>query len=284
MKKFSERMSFVETPQLLQTEGMSEALRNSIWNLLVYIFEVKDPYNNSAMDWFNAAELIARFFRKVLVDDLPSTDDYRRKWIKEYFFSLLWYEVYDFIEFIIDIRVSIVGFEKEDLQEIFNKIFEEELSAYRFIDGIIVPISNSTEIEAISSALDISLDFGLKGAHIHIQTAISLFSKRPDPDYRNAVKEAISAIESVAKQISGSDSKGLSGALDELSKKIKIHPALKDSFVKLYGYSSDENGIRHAILEEPNVGFDEAKYMIVSCSAFINYLISKAQVAGLLKH
>jgi hypothetical protein len=53
--------------------------------------------------------------------------------------------------------------------------------------------------------------------------------------------------------------------------------------VKLYGYTSDDSGIRHAILDQPTVGFDEAKFMIVSCSAFVNYLIAKAGAVGLLK-
>ncbi len=41
--------------------------------------------------------------------------------------------------------------------------------------------------------------------------------------------------------------------------------------LKLYGYSSDEDGIRHAILEEKEIGFDEAKFMLVACSGFVNY-------------
>lgn len=49
---------------------------------------------------------------------------------------------------------------------------------------------------------------------------------------------------------------------------------MKSAFEKLYGYTSDANGIRHA----GNIGgnsstFEEAKFMLVSCSAFINYLI-----------
>ena len=55
--------------------------------------------------------------------------------------------------------------------------------------------------------------------------------------------------------------------------KDKIHPALKSAFEKLYGYTSDANGIRHANgLGEGNLTFEEAKYMLISCSAFVNYL------------
>ena len=46
--------------------------------------------------------------------------------------------------------------------------------------------------------------------------------------------------------------------------------------MKLYGYASDKGGIRHAEgLFESDVTFEEAKFMLVSCSAFINYLIAE---------
>jgi len=49
----------------------------------------------------------------------------------------------------------------------------------------------------------------------------------------------------------------------------------------MYGYTSDEDGIRHAMLEEPDVGFEDAKFMLVACSAFINYLKVKADKASI---
>ena len=50
----------------------------------------------------------------------------------------------------------------------------------------------------------------------------------------------------------------------------------------IYGYTSDEDGIRHSMLELPKINFEDAKYMLVSCSAFINYLKSKASKAGII--
>jgi len=44
----------------------------------------------------------------------------------------------------------------------------------------------------------------------------------------------------------------------------------------LSGYTSDKGGIRHGLKEEDhNVDIDEARFMLVTCSAFVNYLISK---------
>jgi hypothetical protein len=49
----------------------------------------------------------------------------------------------------------------------------------------------------------------------------------------------------------------------------------------MYGYTSDAQGIRHALMDEPNLSFEDAKFMLVSCSAFVNYLIAKAAKAGI---
>ena len=50
-----------------------------------------------------------------------------------------------------------------------------------------------------------------------------------------------------------------------------MHQALEGAFSKLYRYTSDESGIRHALMEGGReVTFDEAKFMLVTCSAFIN--------------
>ena len=66
-----------------------------------------------------------------------------------------------------------------------------------------------------------------------------------------------------------------------LKEKTGLHKALRAGFIKLYGYTCDEEGIRHCIMDEPNVGLAEAKYMLVACSAFVHFLIMKADEAGI---
>lgn len=280
MKRFSERIGAVQVQKVLQTDGMSDLLRNTIWNFIVSL------YDDGKSGWWKAAEIFSQFFFKLPVDELPLYNIRRREWLKEKIYSITWYEVYDFTEFLAINHSRIQEYSLWDrykIQKALNEIFEQEHSGIRFIGGELVPISNPAETAAIDEALDISARYGLSGAHAHLIGALQLLGKRPDPDYRNSVKEAISAVESIAKQLGRADSQGLSGALDELGKKVELHGALKAAFIKLYGYTSDEEGIRHAMLDESTVGFDEAKYMVVSCSAFVNYLASKASSAGLLK-
>jgi hypothetical protein len=79
------------------------------------------------------------------------------------------------------------------------------------------------------------------------------------------------------KELTGVSSGGISAAL------IKLNPALKSAFEKLYGYTSGKNGIRHPLIDETtDVGYAEAQYMLVTCSAIVSYIIEKARVNGIL--
>lgn len=68
----------------------------------------------------------------------------------------------------------------------------------------------------------------------------------------------------------------LSDSLRVLLKRKILHPRLKAAFEKLYSYSSEKDtGIRHGKGVEHETfmpTYYEAKFMLVSCSAFINYI------------
>lgn len=155
-----------------------------------------------------------------------------------------------------------------------NKVFETEYIGYRFVDGIIVPISDSYEIGAINEALNSKYD----SVYGHITKANKNLADREKPDYENSIKESISAVEAMCEIITGM--KGRDATLGNMLKHLEdkgivIHSGLKAAFSTLYGYTSDANGIRHAgEIGGPQSTFEEAKFMLVACCAFINYLTS----------
>jgi hypothetical protein len=71
----------------------------------------------------------------------------------------------------------------------------------------------------------------------------------------------------------------LGPALDALEKRGHLHGALKRAFSALYGYTSDEKGIRHALVLEDKAQVDEtdALFMLGSCASFVSYLIARAR-------
>lgn len=286
MKRFSERVGAVSVPSSLQLDAVGTPLRNTVWNFTVSMFSGESDC------WKSAAQDMASLFFKVPVDEIPYYEPQCRTWVKDLYYALPWHGVYDLAEYLRTAGSRILlsenfrfskhrEFIPENTERVFNKIFEEEFSGYRFIGGILSPISSTTEVVAIEAAITNATQAGLFGAKTHLEAALRLLSKKPSPDYRNSIKESISAVESVAKQLSASSGTGLAGPLNELSKTIPIHGALRTSFINLYGYTSDESGIRHSIQEEAEIGFTEAQYMLVSCSAFVHYLIQKANSAGI---
>lgn len=164
------------------------------------------------------------------------------------------------------------GYMVMSIYEAFNKIFQREYIGYRFVGDIITPISDENEVESINDAIAVSD----KVVRDHLLKANSLLANREKPDYENSIKESISAVEALCEVKTGI--RGKEATLGKMLKKledggIEIHSALKSAFNILYGYTSDANGIRHA----GDIGgsastFEEAKFMLVSCSAFINYL------------
>ena len=155
----------------------------------------------------------------------------------------------------------------------FNGVFEQEFVGYRFIGDVITPISDEIEVMTIEKGLEVEF----KGCRAHIHKALGFLSDREKPDYKNSIKESISAVESICKIITGDINSDLSRTLKKLKEAgIHIHPTLEQAWGKLYAYTCDEGGVRHAEKAyESNVTFEEAKYMLVSCCAFVNYLIAE---------
>ena len=269
MKTFSERKGFTPVSEIIQTKSMNEALRNSLWNALDTALWsrpgfISKPYGTpgrivpfSRFLWFH-------YFKKP-IDELPRLPHEILKIIRTYFFSCEWYEVYNFLEFIVSAREH----STPRLVEHLNIVLEQELSGYRFVAERVTDITIQEEINMIEEAVR---DSKLAGVSAHIDRALDLYADRDNPDFRNSIKESISAVESIARVVSGSDKATLGDALKAIEKNGRLHPALKDGFLKLYGYTSDEQGIRHAMLDEPNLTAADARYFLVSCSAFVNYL------------
>lgn len=157
--------------------------------------------------------------------------------------------------------------------EAFNKLFETEYVGYRFVDGKIVAITDQCEIDEIEQACHVPYN----GCKAHIEKAVGFLADREHKDYKNCIKESISAVESVCRVITGAKNATLGDALKILESECNLKGQLKSAFEKLYAYTNnDKGGIRHAEgLFVSDVSFEEAKFMLVSCSAFVNYLIAE---------
>ena len=283
--KFSQRIGKTLSVKQLQIDYVDEDLKNGLWNALkIYVLDtlIKRSQNAGQTPFDIFCLAMWHNFYKLPVDTIPEYYDRSQKFIRDSFFNGEWYDVYDHLEFIANIETEFLSIDSNKFKEFCNQIFEREFSGYRFIDNQISPITNENEIEAIENAIQQTGHLtSLKGANIHLESALEKLSNKKSPDYRNSIKESISAVESIAKVISGNTKDSLGAALDKIKGKIKMHSALERGFKQLYGYTSDSDGIRHALMEDHNCDFEDAKYMLVSSSAFINYLVIKADKADI---
>lgn len=280
MKWFSERKGLTKPRTVIQTDSIDIELRNRLWNLLYgYYWKTQDWGYRVRPTPEIESFLLALWheYLKVPVDSMSVywADVYRD--LREFYYKFEWYRVYDFLELIVAKHPEKVR-NKKFIEEC-NEVLVSELSGYRFVGEQICPITSKEEISEIEEALESPL----KAVNMHLENALQLWSDRKSPDFRNSIKESISAVEAMCRIIAGSGVP-LGQALNIIEEKgnIELHGALKRAFSSLYGYTSDAEGIRHSLLEEKiTLNSEDAKFMLVSCSAFVNYLVVKASKAGI---
>lgn len=268
--RFSERMGYKAPRTLAQVESMDDHLRNGLWNVLYVKF-----FKNTEVDEDRLSRLIWWLYFKKPIDLRPSERavfgaSYDDNWVevREFYFASEWYEVYDFVEFM-------VGIKREDsnLVEALNSVLEKEGAGYRLIKGMVTPIVDRAEVAEVDRVLTHS--FSEPAAHI--SSALALMSDRTRPDYRNSIKESISAVEAVARIVSGKSGATLGDALKSLERSGDLHVALKGAFSQLYGYTNDADGIRHSLMGESSITLADARYFLIVCSAFVNLLKEKGE-------
>lgn len=273
MPRFSERYGYRLVKNAFQREEVNETLRLALWNVLSICmwdkWEACD-YGYQSEGGKKIDSLFRRmwfsYFKKDM-DQLPAfrggrgyQDGYG--FLKEHFLRCQWFEVYDLLEWFIQDSDSLMT---DEAITFSNSILERENSAYRIVGRLVAEITDQNEIKAIEDALAVPAE----PVREHITTALQFLSDREAPDYRNSIKEAISAVEASCRLVTGLSSATLGDALKKIP---DLHPALQKSFLALYGFTSDASGIRHSLLDEPTLTYADAKFMLSTCSAFVSYL------------
>lgn len=284
---YSEEAKIISFSVDMQIDDFDERVRVIINN---YLYEaLKAIFTEGIYKYGGIIDAYNLFCKDILSDVfLESTileTGYSYDWIKvykQYIQKVIMFapynEVLDLLWYITNWINRNTG-RSEDLYGLFNRLFEREFVGYRFINGRIVAITDQIEIDSIESVCNNSQ---YSGCRTHMQKAVGFLADRQKKDYKNSIKESISAVESICQVITGDEKTTLGQALNKIEHKgIDLHPALKRGFASLYGYTSDQGGIRHCEgIFESDVSFEEAKYMLVSCSAFINYLIAENEKFG----
>lgn len=278
---FSQREGYAPLPKPMQLEELSDDLRREIWNeTRIWLLSISSYDYEGNYFFENNGRSIERVLGKLLQQPEDEIDtsfwtvmDLLKNWILEGPFN----EVLDLIESIANHSEYGAKF-ADHIRESFERCvaayyLDMSRHPYQFI-----PRSNQAQGEATRKAMETISEGGMAGAETHLRQAAEHINAQR---FADSVRDSIHAVESVARQIDPK-SKTLGPALNALEKAGLInHSALKGAFSKLYGYTSDEQGIRHALLEKdsPDVGLDEAMFMFGACASFAAYLVNKHQKA-----
>jgi len=272
---FSQRHGYKPVREQLQREDMDRVLRVRIWD---FIYSLTGQWSEEESLRVKPLARVWALHYEDPIDTIPEFASDILQRMRKTVFNGSFNEVYDLVEFFAD---EINAQDGEQVYKGFNEVFERHMSAYRFVGSRIVIVDGDTDIIAIEDALgDTS---GLPGVHHHLNTALALLADRDTPHYANVIKEAISAVEGTVQLITGDKKSTLGSAVKTLKGHgVSIPSSLEKGWGALYGYTSNDQGIRHAASEKPSLTQADAKYWLVTCSAFISLLLSQAVSAGLL--
>ena len=275
---FSQRYGYEPLPEPMRLEEISNDLRRDVWNIIYsYMQAISENFLSYDLEKRKIQAAIGRYHKRPQSRIDTSYDNFIQDMeniIMRHDFN----RILDFIEISIEEK-----FISERLAQRIKDLFEKHGAAYwldiscfpcRF-----VPSASKEQGEATQHALETLREDGMDGAATHLRQAAEHIGAR---QYADAITDSIHAVESVARNIDPKASTTLGPALKSLEDAgLLNHPALKQAFEKLYGYTNTEQGLRHALRDKDaaDVGLDEAMFMFGACASFAAYLTQKHRQA-----
>lgn len=270
---FSERTGLEPIPPQLKLGEVSGELRRLLYYYISLEIDRKSyvPYNSAVFkkEWKRVAMDLHVLFFKQPPDkfDYGAYDNQQRLnvCIQRGNIGLL----FNLIEFLIRHPGC-----SDELKRELSGAFVTARAAYRIFDNkYIAAIGTEEQAAAFERAI---ADAEAKNATAARKQLIAAGIALRNLDWAGSVRESIHAVEAMAVQLApGTDTLG--AALKELEQHGHLHGGLKAAFGSLYGYSSHEEGVRHALVfgDEAQVDEADALFMLGACSSFVSYLLSR---------
>lgn len=140
--------------------------------------------------------------------------------------KVAWYKKLDCVEFAIDYMINhFTDSARKNVMDCFvkevNRHFERLNFGYRVVQGQIVDIVSDVEIQSLNKSVETK-----DNVTVHLQHALKLYSLKPQPDCRNSIKESITAVETLLREMTNESTFGK--AYDKVKKQMTIHPRLEE--------------------------------------------------------
>lgn len=271
-------------PSQLSLGELSKEARAALWAIVYDSFDKSSRHIDFAATVFLSSpwgNLLKREHVRRLhlpIDEFTDEVKPHVKRIKSLFFEGEYWDILGWIQWMLR-----AGRLSQNFAQGIAVALEGSRTAYRLVIAgrTIIPRASEEEADAVALAFETVKEARLTGAAEHLREASDRLN---DGDWDGSCRESIHAIESVARVIDPDSSKDLKLALKKLEEKEALHPALRAALNNLYGYTSDEKGIRHAKLNDPsNVTQHEALFFLGTCASGVTYLVNRAREKGLIE-
>ena len=181
-------------------------LRNSLWNLL---FRVVSSTDFAHIAWTTVLRGACLSFFKVPIDELPLSDnDASRLALKDRFFDLPDHRVYDLFEFFLaDDNAGLKEMDRKLIRRGLNDLLEREGSTVRLFHDRFRPYQDFLGFDEVAQAEETVHMFDMAAARRHLETAVAYLSRRPEPESRGAIREAVLAVTAVAREVAAREAR-----------------------------------------------------------------------------
>lgn len=169
-------------------------------------------------------------------------------------------------------KTEVQAFIAEEVQ----RLFAEEGLAFEFSEGLVWRRGRKHTVDVTTRAQVVLGDPRLGGARKHYDKALHFFRSPSKPDYENAVKEAVCAVEAAGKTLFPQAKAATLGDLAKWfssTEDVSVPKALVQTITGIYGYRSGGDGVGHGGAAGGAATTEVAEYVLAVCASQIIYLV-----------
>ena len=281
---FSQRHGYEPLPEVMRLEELPEKARIGAYNIIFDIVSV-------CGDWsYHTNKPVPRMCRSAISaclaqagDTIPDFYQDIASQLRHIILKEPFNRVFDLLEYVAshrDDRNTDEGRKLNGRLERFpsqiNDVFDRHRAAYVFDTSQppyrIWPRTSEAQGKAVQNAVAMLKECQLPAAVTHLRQAADHLDLG---NHADAIVDCIHAVESVARFFDPKASETLGPAIDSLQRQgVLKHPALAKVIRVLYGFTSNEEGVRHALVfnDEADVDINEAMLMFGACASLAAYL------------
>jgi hypothetical protein len=119
----------------------------------------------------------------------------------------------------------------------------------------------------------------MSGASLHIDKARGA-AEGSNPDWTTVAREAVHALEAVARNVCDEPSATLGECITTLDRQGRLHPALAKCLKGIWGFTNQSPGVRHGSDQLPSISQAEARFTLTTCEAGMQLLLGESVSNG----